>query len=149
MSEIIQRIKSSTIEAMRAGEKSRLTVLRSISAAFKQIEIDERIELDDARALAVLDKMCKQRRESSEQYTAAGRDDLLAQEQSELVILQEFMPAQLSESELDSMIDEALASTGAASIKEMGKVMGILKPKLAGRADMSAVSAAIKAKLSA
>ena len=149
MSEIIQRIKSSTIEAMRAGEKSRLTVLRSISAAFKQIEIDERIELDDTRALAVLDKMCKQRRESSEQYAAAGRDDLLAQEQSELVILQEFMPAQVSESELDSMIDEALASTGAASIKEMGKVMGILKPKLAGRADMSAVSAAIKAKLSA
>lgn len=149
MSEIIQRIKSSTIEAMRAGEKSRLTVLRSISAAFKQIEIDERIELDDTRALAVLDKMCKQRRESSEQYAAAGRDDLLAQEQSELVILQEFMPAQLSESELDSMIDEALASSGAASIKEMGKVMGILKPKLAGRADMSAVSAAIKAKLSA
>ena len=149
MSELIQRIKSNTIDAMRAGEKSRLTVLRTISAAFKQIEIDERIELDDTRALAVLDKMCKQRRESSEQYAAAGRDDLLAQEQSELVILQEFMPAQVSESELDSMIDDALASTGAASIKEMGKVMGILKPKLAGRADMSAVSAAIKAKLSA
>lgn len=149
MSELIQCIKSNTIDAMRAGEKSRLTVLRTISAAFKQIEIDERIELDDTRALAVLDKMCKQRRESSEQYAAAGRDDLLAQEQSELVILQEFMPAQVSESELDSMIDDALASTGAASIKEMGKVMGILKPKLAGRADMSAVSAAIKAKLSA
>lgn len=147
MSEIIKRIKSSTIEAMRAGEKSRLIVLRTMSAAFKQIEIDERIELDDTRALAVLDKMCKQRRESSEQYAAAGRDDLLAQEQSELVIIQEYMPAQLSESELDSMISEAIASTGAASIKEMGKVMGILKPQLAGRADMSAVSAAIKAKL--
>ena len=147
MSEIIKRIKSSTIEAMRAGEKSRLIVLRTMSAAFKQIEIDERIELDDTRALAVLDKMCKQRRESSEQYAAAGRDDLLAQEQSELVIIQEYMPAQLSESELDSMISEAIASTGAASIKEMGKVMGILKPQLAGRADMSAVSAAVKAKL--
>jgi len=149
MSEIIQRVKTSTIESMRAGEKSRLVVLRSISAAFKQIEIDERIELDDARALAVLDKMCKQRRESSEQYAAAGRDDLLAQEQAELLILQEFMPAQLSESELDNMIDEALVKTGASSIKEMGKVMGMLKPQLAGRADMSSVSAAIKAKLSA
>ncbi|MGB0866346.1 MAG: GatB/YqeY domain-containing protein [Granulosicoccaceae bacterium] len=149
MSEIIQRIKTSTIEAMRAGDKPRLTMLRSMSAAFKQIEVDERIELDDTRALAVLDKMCKQRRESSEQFAAAGRDDLLAQEQAELVILQEFMPAQLSEAELDSLIDEALTSTGAASIKEMGKVMGLLKPQLAGRADMSAVSAAIKAKLSA
>lgn len=149
MSEIIQRIKTCTVEAMRAGEKSRLVVLRSISAAFKQIEIDERIEIDDARALAVLDKMCKQRRESSEQYAAAGRDDLLAQEQAELLILQEFMPAQLSESELDTLIDEALSKTGASSIKEMGKVMGILKPQLAGRADMSSVSAAIKAKLSA
>ncbi len=149
MSDIIQRIKTSTIEAMRAGDKPRLTVLRSISAAFKQIEIDERIELDDARALAVLDKMCKQRRESSEQYAAAGREDLLAQEQSELVILQEFMPAQLSEAELSNLIDEALTSSGASSLKEMGKVMGLLKPQLAGRADMSAVSAAIKAKLGA
>ncbi len=148
MSEIIQRVKSSTIEAMRAGEKSRLVVLRNISAAFKQIEVDERIELDDARALTVLDKMCKQRRESSEQYAAAGREDLLVQEQAELVILQEFMPAQLSTSELDKLIDEALANSGASSLKEMGKVMGVLKPQLAGRADMSAVSAAIKAKLS-
>lgn len=149
MSEIIQRIKTGTVEAMRAGDKPRLSMLRSISAAFKQIEVDERIELDDARALAVLDKMCKQRRESSEQFAAAGRDDLLAQEQAELVILQEFMPAQLSAAELDAMIDAALASTGAASIKDMGKVMGSLKPQLAGRADMSAVSAAIKTKLNA
>jgi len=148
MSDIIQRIKSSTIEAMRAGDKPRLVVLRSISAAFKQIEIDERIEVDDTRALAVLDKMCKQRRESSEQYAAAGRDDLLAQEQAELIILQEFMPAQLSEDELDALIVGAVSSTGASSIKDMGKVMGLLKPQLAGRADMSSVSAAIKAKLS-
>ncbi len=149
MSEIIQRIKASTIDAMRAKDKSRLTVLRSASAAFKQIEIDERIELDDTRALAVLDKMCKQRRESSEQYAAANREDLLAQEQSELVILQEFMPAQLSEAELSDLIDEAITASGASSLKEMGKVMGLLKPQLAGRADMSAVSAAIKAKLGA
>lgn len=149
MSEIIQRIKASTIDAMRAKDKSRLTVLRSASAAFKQIEIDERIELDDTRALAVLDKMCKQRRESSEQYAAANREDLLAQEQSELVILQAFMPAQLSEAELSDLIDEAITASGASSLKEMGKVMGLLKPQLAGRADMSAVSAAIKAKLGA
>lgn len=149
MSEIIQRVKSNTIDAMRAGEKSRLVVLRNITAAFKQIEIDERIELDDSRALSVLDKMCKQRRESSEQYAAAGREDLLAQEQSELLILQEFMPVQLSDSELETLIDDALASSGAASMKEMGKVMGILKPQLAGRADISSVSAKIKAKLSA
>ena len=147
MSELKERIKSSTIATMKAGEKSRLGVLRDISAAFKQVEIDERIELDDDRALALLDKMCKQRRESSEQFAAAGRDDLLAQEQAELVIIQEFMPAQLDEGELNALIDEALSQTGAESLKDMGKVMGKLKPQLAGRADMSVVSGMIRSKL--
>ncbi|MGD8843265.1 MAG: GatB/YqeY domain-containing protein [Gammaproteobacteria bacterium] len=135
-------------DAMRAGDKRRLGVIRLINAAIKQREVDERIELDDAQVTAVLDKMAKQRRESIEQYQKAGRNDLAEQEQFELDILKGYLPEQLSEAEIEGLIESAVAATGAATIKDMGKVMGQLKPKLAGRADMGAVGARIKAKLS-
>ena len=134
-------------DAMRSRDKPRLATLRLITAAIKQQEVDERIELDDAQVLALLDKMCKQRRESISQFEKAGRDDLIAQEVSELDIIQIYLPEQLSEDEITALIDETMAATGAASIKDMGKVMGQLKPRLQGRADMGAVSAMIKAKL--
>ena len=134
-------------DAMRAKDKPRLATLRLITATLKQQEIDERIELNDAQVLALLDKMCKQRRESISQFEKAGRDDLIAQEVSELELIQTYLPEQLSEDEIVALIDEVMAATGAASIKDMGKVMGQLKPKLQGRADMGAVSAMIKAKL--
>jgi uncharacterized protein YqeY len=135
-------------DAMRAGDKRRLGVIRLINAAIKQREVDERIELDDAQVTAVLDKMAKQRRESIEQYEKAGRNDLADQEQFELGILQGYLPEPLSEAEIEAIIESAVAATGAVTIKDMGKVMGQLKPKLAGRADMGAVGARIKAKLS-
>jgi len=135
--------------AMKAGDKPRLGVIRLIMSAIKQIEVDERRDLSDADILAVLDKMTKQRRESAAQYEQAGRDDLLEQENYEITVLKEFLPAALSDEEIDSMIEEAIASTGASSIKDMGKVMGQLKPKLQGRADMGAVSGKIKARLNA
>lgn len=134
--------------AMRAGDKRRLSVIRLINAAIKQREVDERIELDDTQVTAVLDKMAKQRRESIEQYEKAGRNDLAEQEQFELEVLKSYLPEPLSDSEIDSMIAEAITATGAASIKDMGKVMGQLKDKLAGRADMGAVSGRIKSRLS-
>lgn len=135
--------------AMKGGDKSRLGVIRLINSAIKQIEVDERIELDDTRILAVLDKMTKQRRESAMQYEEAGRDDLLEQENYEISVLKDFLPAALSDEEIDALIDEAVSSTGASSIKDMGKVMGILKPQMQGRADMAAVSGKIKARLNA
>ena len=135
--------------AMRAGDKRRLGVIRLINAAIKQREVDERIELDDAQVTAVLDKMAKQRRESIEQYRKAGRDDLAEQENFELDVLQAYLPEQLSEAEIDALIEEAIAATGASGMKDMGKVMGQLKARLAGRADMGAVSGKIKARLSA
>ncbi len=135
--------------AMKGGDKPRLGVIRLINSAIKQIEVDERIELDDARILAVLDKMTKQRRESATQYEEAGRDDLLEQENYEISVLKDFLPAALSDEEIDALIDEAVSSTGASSIKDMGKVMGILKPQMQGRADMAAVSGKIKARLNA
>jgi len=141
------RILQDVKDAMRSRDKPRLATLRLITAAIKQQEIDERIELDDAQVLALLDKMCKQRRESISQFEKAGRDDLIAQEVSELELIQTYLPEQLGEDEIAALIDEAMAATGAASIKDMGKVMGQLKPKLQGRADMGAVSAMIKAKL--
>ena len=134
-------------DAMRSRDKPRLATLRLITAAIKQQEVDERIELDDAQVLALLDKMCKQRRESISQFEKAGRDDLIAQEVSELELIQTYLPEQLGDDEIAALIDEAMTATGAASIKDMGKVMGQLKPKLQGRADMGAVSAMIKAKL--
>ena len=142
-----EQITSDMKEAMKAGEKERLSVIRLILAALKQKEVDERIVLDDAQVLAILEKMLKQRRESVAQFTQGKRQDLVAKEEAEIKVIQGYMPAQLSEAEIDAMIAAAVAESGAASIKDMGKVMGILKPKVAGKADMGAVSARIKAKL--
>jgi len=141
------RITDDVKDAMRAKDKPRLATLRLITAAIKQQEVDERIELDDTQLLSLLDKMCKQRRESISQFEKAARDDLIAQEVSELEIIKSYLPEQLGEAEIAVLIDETMAATGAASIKDMGKVMGQLKPKLQGRADMGAVSAMIKARL--
>ncbi|MEN8107462.1 MAG: GatB/YqeY domain-containing protein [Pseudomonadota bacterium] len=141
------RILQDVKDTMRARDKPRLATIRLITAAIKQREVDERIELDNDQVLAVLDKMCKQRRESISQFEQAGRDDLAAQEKSELALIQEYLPEQLGEAEINSLIDAAIEATGAASMKDMGKVMGQLKPRLQGRADMGAVSALIKARL--
>jgi len=132
---------------MRSGEKERLGVIRMLTAAIKQREVDERISLDDAQVLSVLEKMIKQRKESLVQFQAGNRPDLVAKESSEITLLQGYLPSQLSDSEIDALITDAIASTGAASIKDMGKVMGIIKGKAQGRADMAAVGAKIKAKL--
>lgn len=134
-------------DALRGGDKPRLGVIRLILAAVKQREVDERIELDDAQINAVLDKMSKQRRDSLEQFEKAGRDDLVAQEKFELGILKAYLPEPLSDAEIGALIEEAVQTTGASSIKDMGKVMGLLKSKLQGRADMGAVSGKIKARL--
>jgi hypothetical protein len=142
-----QRIQDDMKAAMRAGAKERLGVIRLILAAVKQIEVDERIELDDARTLAVLDKMLKQRRDSITQYQAAGRTDLADAESAESVIIQEYLPQALSEDEIEAMIAEAIAETAAEGMAGMGKVMAVLKPKMQGRADMAQVSARIKARL--
>ena len=136
-------------DALRGGDKRSLGVIRLILAAIKQREVDERIALDDAQVTSVLDKMAKQRRDSLEQYEKAGRDDLAEQETFELELLKAYLPAQLGEAEVDALIDDAIQTTGASSMKDMGKVMGQLKNKLQGRADMGAVSARIKARLSA
>ncbi|BAZ92841.1 hypothetical protein TspCOW1_23010 [Thiohalobacter sp. COW1] len=141
------RIQEDMKAAMRGGDKPRLAAIRLIMAAIKQREVDERIELDDAQVTAVLDKMLKQRRESIEQYQSAGRDELAAKEQQEIEVIQDYLPEPLSEAEIGQLIDEAIAASGASSIKDMGKVMGQLKPKLQGRADMGAVSGQVKAKL--
>jgi hypothetical protein len=135
--------------AMKAGEKPRLGVVRLMLSAIKQIEVDERIELDDTRVTTILDKMVKQRRESISQFKVAKRDDLVAQEQFEIEIIQEFLPQALSAAEIDAILDEAFASTGASSIKDMGKVMGVIRPKVVGRADMGEISNRIKARLNA
>lgn len=135
--------------SMKNGDKKRLGVVRLMLAAIKQIEVDERIELDDTRILAVLDKMAKQRRESISHYSDAGRDDLVAVEQAEIEIIQEYLPEALSEAEINDLVEQSIAATGAASIKDMGKLMGILKPQLQGRADMGKVSQLIKSRLSA
>ncbi len=135
--------------SMKSGDKKRLGVVRLMLAAIKQIEVDERIELDDTRILAVLDKMAKQRRESISHYSDAGRDDLVAVEQAEIEIIQEYLPEALSEAEINDLVEQSIAATGAATIKDMGKLMGILKPQLQGRADMGKVSQLIKSRLSA
>jgi len=132
---------------MRSGEKERLGVIRMITAAIKQREVDERISLDDAQVLSVLEKMIKQRKESLEAFKSGNRQDLADKEAAEITLLQGYLPSQLSATELDALINEAVASTGAASIKDMGKVMAIIKSKAQGRADMGAVGAKIKAKL--
>ena len=132
---------------MKAKDKARLGVLRLITAAIKQREVDEKITLNDEQVLAVLEKMVKQRKDSIAQYEKAGRDELAQQEAFEIGIIREYLPEQLSEEEIDTLIAEAISSSGAETMKDMGKVMGMLKPKLAGRADMGAVSGKIKAKL--
>lgn len=142
-----QRIQDDMKAAMKAGEKERLGVIRLILAAIKQIEVDQRIVLDEAQTLAVLDKMLKQRRDSIAQYTAAGRADLADVESAEVAIIQDYMPQALTDDEIEAMIAEAIAETGAAGMAGMGKVMAVLKPKMQGRADMAQVSARIKAKL--
>lgn len=133
--------------AMRSGEKDRLAVIRLLQAAIKQREVDERIVLDDTQVTSVLEKMIKQRKESIVAFEKGNRADLVAKETAEITVLQPYLPAQLSDADLDAIIAEAIAATGAASIKDMGKVMGIVKAKAAGKADMGAVGARIKAKL--
>lgn len=133
--------------AMKAGEKDRLGVIRLIMAAIKQREVDERIVLDDAQVLLVLDKMAKQRRESIGQYRAASREDLAAVEEAELAIILAYLPEALSDTEITSLVEAAIAETGAVGPADMGKIMAVLKPKMQGRADMSAVSAMVKQRL--
>ena len=144
-----ERITEDMKAAMRGGEKEKLATIRLILAAVKQIEVDERIVLDEARMLAVLEKLTKQRKESIAQFETGGRPDLVAKEAAELAVIQAYLPAQMSDAELDALIAEAIATTGAASVKDMGKVMGIVKGKAAGRADMAVVGARIKQKLGA
>ncbi|MBT3198206.1 MAG: GatB/YqeY domain-containing protein [Gammaproteobacteria bacterium] len=144
----LEQINSSVKEAMRAKDKERLKLLRMVTAAVKQIEVDERIEVDEPRMLTILDKMVKQRRDSITQFESAGRDDLATIEIAEVAIIQEFMPEPLSDSEIEEMIQQAITETGATSMKEMGKVMAIIKPKAQGRADMGQLSGKIKAQLS-
>ena len=135
--------------SMKGGNKKRLGVIRLMLAAIKQIEEDERIELDNDRIITVLDKMTRQRRESITQFDKAGRDDLTAIEQAELEIILEYMPEALSDAEINDLVEQSIAATGAATIKDMGKLMGMLKPQLQGRADMGKVSQLIKSRLSA
>jgi uncharacterized protein len=142
-----ERITDDMKAAMRAGEKERLGVIRMINAAIKQREVDERISLDEAQALSVLEKMIKQRKESVVQFQAGNRPDLVEKEAAEITLLQSYLPAQLSAGEIDALITEAIAAAAATSIKDMGKVMGIVKGKAQGRADMAAVGARVKAKL--
>jgi uncharacterized protein len=144
-----ERISDDMKAAMRAGEKERLGTIRMLQAAIKQREVDERITLDDTQVLAVVEKMLKQRKESIAQFEQGGRTDLADKERSEIAQLQAYLPEQLSDAEVDALIKAAIASTGAASVKDMGKVMGVVKAQAAGKADMGAVSARIKAALSA
>jgi uncharacterized protein YqeY len=142
-----ERITDDMKAAMRSGEKERLGVIRMITAAIKQREVDERIVLDDAQVLSVLEKMIKQRKESLAQFQAGNRQDLVDKETAEITLVQTYMPSPMTGAEIDALIGEAIAATGASSIKDMGKVMAIMKAKAQGRADMAAVGAKIKAKL--
>jgi uncharacterized protein YqeY len=142
-----ERITDDMKAAMRSGEKERLGLIRMITAAIKQREVDERITLDDSQVLSVLEKMIKQRKESLVHFQAGNRQDLVDKEAAEITLLQGYLPSQLNDAEIDALIGEAIQATGAASIKDMGKVMGLIKGKAQGRADMAAVGAKIKAKL--
>jgi uncharacterized protein YqeY len=144
---LTDRIKEDMKAAMKGGDKARLGVIRLILAAIKQVEVDERITLDNERVIQVLDKMLKQRRESIRQYAEAGRQDLVAIEEAEIPVIQDFLPQALTETEIDLMVKDAVAESGAESIKDMGKVMALLKAKMQGRADMAVVSNKIKAAL--
>jgi uncharacterized protein YqeY len=149
MSSLKNQITEDMKSAMKAGEKDRLKVVRLILAAIKQVEVDKRIKLDDSAVLAVLDKMVKQRRDSVEQFENGNREDLAAIERAEIQVLETYLPEQLSADELAAMVDEVIAATGAESMRDMGKVMGQIKAKAAGRADMGAVSATVKERLNA
>ncbi|OAI21346.1 glutamyl-tRNA amidotransferase [Methylomonas lenta] len=140
-----ERIREDMKASMKSGDKARLGVIRMIMAAIKQIEVDERVELGDDRVLIVLDKMLKQRRESIKQFRDANRIDLVEIEEAEVLVIQDFLPQALTEAEIDDMVAKAIADVGAASIKDMGRVMAILKPQMQGRADMAVVSLRIKA----
>ena len=144
-----ERITEDMKAAMRASDRERLSTIRMVQAGIKQREVDERITLDDAQVIAVLEKMIKQRKESVVQFEQGGRTDLADKEKAEIALLATYLPAQLSEAEVDALVQEAIAATGATSVKDMGKVMGAVKARAAGRADMGAVSARIKAALSA
>ena len=146
---LVEQVKAAMKAAMKAREKETLSTIRLIQAEFKRVEVDERIEIDDARAVAIMDKMVKQRRDSSLQYRDADRPELADVEDAEIAIIQTFLPAQLSAEEIDALIDEALAGIDAEGMAAMGPLMGKLKPKLQGRADMGKVSQRVKAKLSA
>ncbi|MCU0977170.1 MAG: GatB/YqeY domain-containing protein [Steroidobacteraceae bacterium] len=141
------RITEDMKNAMRSGEKDRLGLIRMLQAGIKQREVDERIQLDDAQVLSVIDKMIKQRKDSVTQFEAGGRADLVAKESAEIAWLSDYLPAQLSEAEIDALVGSAIAESGAASLKDMGKVMALVKPKAQGRCDMGALSARIKAAL--
>ncbi|NKB33495.1 MAG: GatB/YqeY domain-containing protein [Pseudomonadales bacterium] len=143
-----QQITEAMKDAMRAKDKARLGTIRLALAEIKRVEVDERIDPDNTRITSILDKMVKQRRESIKQFETAGRDELVAQEQFEIEVLQEFLPQALSDEELDAIISKALSDSGAQGMQDMGKVMGLIKPQVAGRADMGAVSGKIKAALS-
>jgi len=145
MSSLKDRIKEDMKASMKGGDKVRLGVIRMIMAAIKQVEVDERVELGDDRIIVVLDKMLKQRRESIKQYRDADRVDLAEIEEAEVLVIQDFLPKALTESEIDELVTKAIAEVGATSIKDMGKVMAILKPQMQGRADMAVVSTRIKA----
>ncbi|WP_017463751.1 GatB/YqeY domain-containing protein [Dyella ginsengisoli] len=142
-----QQLTEDMKAAMRGGDKHKLGVVRLILAAIKQREVDERIELDDAQVLAVLEKMVKQRKDSISQYEAAAREDLAEVERAEMAVIETYLPAKLDDAELDALIEAAIAETGASSARDMGKVVGVVKAKAAGRADMSVASARIKARL--
>ena len=144
-----EKIKDDIKQAMRDKNESRLGTLRMLSAAIQRREVDERIQLDDTQVIAVIEKLVKQGRESIEQYVKGGRQELADKESAEIAVFQAYLPQQLSEAEIDKLVAEAVAATGASSIKDMGKVMGVLKPKLQGRADMGKVGGKIKAKLGA
>jgi len=146
-SELKSRILDDVKASMRSGDRKRLATLRLLTAAIKQREVDERIDLDDEQIIVMLSKQVKQRHESISQYVTHGREDLAEQERYELEIIQEFLPQPLSEADIDTLIEQAVKDTGAGSMKDMGKVMGVLRPKLQGRADMAAVSARIKGRL--
>ncbi|MGA2563231.1 MAG: GatB/YqeY domain-containing protein [Steroidobacteraceae bacterium] len=144
-----ERLQEDMKTALRAGEKERLATIRLILAAVKQREVDERITLDDSQVIAALEKMGKQRRESIAQFESGGRSDLVAKETAELAIITAYLPARLSDAELDALIQAAITQTGAATVKDMGRVMNVIKSQAQGRADMAAVGARIKARLSA
>ena len=146
-STLVADIKAAMKVAMKAKDKERLATIRLIQAEFKRVEVDERIDVNDERALAIMDKMLKQRRDSAQQYQDAGRDELAAQELAEIAVIQSFLPAQLTDDEIQALIDDALSGIEASGMAAMGPLMAVIKPKLQGRADMGAVSKLVKARL--